>query len=65
MSEYDYQCKYYICNYLYSFSNWIRGPLDKYGFSYFLATRINIMLVICGTAAAAKNGFDVSIFAYL
>jgi hypothetical protein len=43
------------------FMDWISGPLDKYGFSYFVASKLNLGLLICGVSYAVKNGMDVSI----
>ena len=42
------------------FLDWMRGPVDKYGFSLFVAGKINIVLTILITAAALKRGIDVS-----
>lgn len=41
---------------------WLSGPMDKYGFSYFVAGKINLAIVIIGTSYAVKAGLDVSIF---
>ena len=43
------------------FADWISGPLDKYGFSYFVASKLNLGILICGVSYAVKNGMDVSI----
>lgn len=43
------------------FMEFISGPLDKYGFSYFVASKLNLGLLICGVSYAVKNGMDVSI----
>lgn len=43
------------------FMEFISGPLDKYGFSYFVASKLNLGLLICGASYAVKNGMDVSI----
>jgi hypothetical protein len=37
----------------------INGPLDKYGFAYYLASKFSIALVIWGSAVAVKHGVDV------
>jgi hypothetical protein len=42
------------------FQKWIEGPLDQYGFSYLIASKLNVMVSICGTAYAVKIGLDVS-----
>jgi hypothetical protein len=39
---------------------WLKGPVDKYGFSLFLAGKINIGLTILLTGGALKSGMDVS-----
>ena len=43
------------------FMDWISGPIDKYGFSYFIASKLNLGLLICGVSYAVKNGMDVSV----
>ena len=45
-----------------NFIKWISGPIDKYGFSYFVASRINLALLVCGVSYAVKTGLDVSKF---
>ena len=40
--------------------DWIRGPVDKYGFSLFVAGKVNIVLTILLSAAALKKGIDLS-----
>ena len=40
--------------------DWVRGPVDKYGFSLFVAGKVNIVLTILITAAALKQGVDLS-----
>lgn len=37
----------------------ISGPMDKYGFSYFVASRINLALLICGVSYGVQTGLDV------
>ena len=44
---------------------WLSGPFDKYGFSYFVASKINLTIVIIGTSYAVKTGLDVSKFTAL
>jgi hypothetical protein len=39
--------------------DWLNGPLDKYGFAYYLASKCSIAIVICGTAWAVKHGVDI------
>jgi hypothetical protein len=41
---------------------WLRGPVDKYGFSLFIAGKVNIGLTILLTGTALRNGVDVSSF---
>jgi len=41
------------------FTDWLNGPLDKYGFAYYLASKCSIAITICGTAWAVKNGVDI------
>ena len=43
-----------------NFIKWISGPIDKYGFSYFVASRINLALVVIGISYAVQTGLDVS-----
>jgi hypothetical protein len=45
---------------LQKFFSYLKGPVDKYGFSLFLAAKINILLTILCTAGALKNGMDIS-----
>ena len=33
--------------------------VDKYGFAYFIATKINVSVVIIASAAAVKYGMDL------
>ena len=40
--------------------DWLKGPVDKYGFSLFLAGKINIALTILLTGGALKSGMDVA-----
>ena len=40
--------------------DWLKGPVDKYGFSLFLAGKVNIALTILVTGGALKSGMDVS-----
>jgi hypothetical protein len=40
--------------------DWLKGPLDKFGFSYFLASKVNIIATICGTAVAIEYGVDLT-----
>lgn len=47
------------------FLDWIQGPLDKYGFSYFIASKVNIGLLIIGASYAVKTGLDVRFYGYL
>ena len=42
------------------FLDWLKGPLDKFGFSYFLASKVNIIATICGTAVAIEYGVDLT-----
>lgn len=42
------------------FQKWIVGPIDTYGFSLFIAGKVNILGTIVGTAAALKYGVDIS-----
>lgn len=37
----------------------ISGPIDKYGFSYFVASRINLAILICGVSYGVQTGLDV------
>lgn len=41
------------------FTDWLNGPLDKYGFAYYLAAKCSIAIVICGTAWSIKHGVDI------
>lgn len=43
-----------------NFIKWISGPIDKYGFSYFVASRINLALVVLGISYGVQTGLDVS-----
>ena len=47
------------------FLDWISGPVDKYGFSYFIASKINLGLLVMGTGYAVKYGIDVSSIYFL
>jgi hypothetical protein len=40
--------------------DFIRGPIDKFGFSYFLASKLNVVVTICGSAAAIHYGVDLN-----
>ena len=42
--------------------DWLRGPVDKYGFGLFVAGKVNIGLTILLTGTALRNGVDVSSF---
>jgi hypothetical protein len=40
--------------------DWVRGPVDKYGFAMFLASKMNIALTILGTGVAIRYGIDIA-----
>ena len=42
------------------FLDWISGPIDKYGFSYFIASKVNMAVLLLGASFAVKTGLDVS-----
>ena len=42
------------------FLDWISGPVDKYGFSYFIASKINLGILVVGAGYAVNAGIDVS-----
>ena len=39
---------------------WVQGPMDKYGFSFYLSCKLTSFASIAGTAAAIKYGVDIS-----
>ena len=44
------------------FLDWMTGPIDKYGFSYFIASKVNMGVLLLGASFAVKTGLDVSYF---
>lgn len=41
------------------FADVVNGPLDKYGFSYYLAAKMSITVVLFGTAGLINHGIDI------
>ena len=41
------------------FQNWITGPIDKFGFAYYIASKCSIVIVITGTATCIKYGINI------
>ena len=41
------------------FQGWITGPIDKFGFAYYIASKMSIAIVIIGTATSIKYGVDI------
>jgi hypothetical protein len=39
--------------------SWLTDPINKYGFSYYLASKINVFCVLSGSAVAVKYGMDL------
>merc|ERR1719247_1727950 len=42
------------------FVKWVEGPIDKYGFSYFLVSKATGLTTLTGATLAAMYGLDVS-----
>lgn len=43
-------------------SSWTVAPLDKYGFSFYMASKLTVFLTIGGTAMLIRHGVDVSVW---
>jgi hypothetical protein len=39
---------------------WVQGPIDKYGASFYIASKITTLALIVGSAQAIASGFDVT-----
>lgn len=42
-----------------NFMNWLNGPIDSYGFAYFLAGRVTTAAVVLGVAGLLNQGVDL------
>jgi hypothetical protein len=42
-------------------ATWTMAPLDKYGFSFYIASKLTVFLTIGGTALLIRQGVDISV----